>query len=174
MSGITRSKGATMSEFIPSPDATGQPQLPPRPGSPHPHIPPSGHTTSAASLPAPGVTCPDCESPQAPHPHSAEATPGEEGDLPHYARQRLCKRGRTDVAVFPAPSVDVGLRKPRSRVAFLWASILSVLALPPWMAFMKRACPRIAHKVPLSGAIYHPPGPVQAIDRDCAHFLMLC
>ena len=83
-----------MSEFTPSPDATGQPQLPPRPGSPHPPTPPSGHTTSAASLPAPVVIRPDCESPQAPHPHSAEATPGEEGDLPHF-RQRQSKRGRS-------------------------------------------------------------------------------
>src|SRR5712691_3451375 len=36
----------------------------------------------------------------------------------------------------------MGSIPPRSSTAILWASILSFLALPPWMAFMYRAWPR--------------------------------
>ena len=35
----------------------------------------------------------------------------------------------------------MGSMPPRSSTAILWASILSFLALPPWIAFMYRACP---------------------------------
>src|SRR5262249_16972741 len=36
----------------------------------------------------------------------------------------------------------MGSMPPRSKTAILWASILSFLALPPWIAFMYRAWPR--------------------------------
>src|SRR5437867_12405189 len=55
---------------------------------------------------------------------------------------------------------------PRSNTAILGASILSFLALPPWIAFMERAWPRTIRNA-LTGAEVSKPVPGEdAFDTD--------
>jgi hypothetical protein len=60
----------------------------------------------------------------------------------HAARLRIgciCRRSRSRAACIAAGSTDAwGRMPPRRSTAIFWESLWSLLALPPWIAFIAR------------------------------------